>query len=93
MVSDTEKQYPHIVCRNLIHFEPVLLPEESREAALAHLYQRLRTSAPRIAADDERCGRDVEQRQERLDENGSAGEQIAVMMAIHVVANYFGVSL
>ena len=78
MVSVTEKQHPRIVCRNLIHFEPVLLPEDSREAALAHLYQRLRTSAPRIAEDEERCGRDVVQRQERLDERGNAGEQIAL---------------
>ena len=64
MVADPEKQYPRIVCRNLDHFEPVILPEESREAA-ALLYQNLRpsgnialldsdTPAPRTAADDER---------------------------------------
>ena len=100
MVADPEKQYPRIVCRNLDHFEPVILPEESREAA-ALLYQNLRpsgnialldsdTPAPRTAADDERSGRDVEQRQERPDDGGNSGEQIGVTMAIHRVGNNFG---
>ena len=99
--GEPEMQYPCIVSRNINHFELISLPEESREAA-THLYQRLRTSgnialfdtpAPRTAADDEGSGRDVEQRQERPDERGSAGEQIAVMIAINLVANNFGFSL
>ena len=100
MVADPKKQYPRIVCRNLDHFEPVILHEESREAA-ALLYQNLRTSgniallhsdtpAPRTAADDERSGRDVEQRQEQPDDGGNAGEEIGVTMAIHIVGNHFG---